>query len=133
MNFSDTAFKLIDLTRPFLNRPDLIQGPGGNTSVKDEQGNMFIKASGFRFSELNETSGISVVNAETIATYFKNVEVISKEKSEKESVDLVAENILNDSDGKKFPKPSMETGFHAVLDTYVAHTFSMDKSYQLQH
>ncbi|WP_317898637.1 class II aldolase/adducin family protein [Aurantibacillus circumpalustris] len=125
MDFSKAISELLNLTKPFVGRPDLIQGPGGNTSVKNESGDMLIKASGYRFNELSEKSGISAVNARAIADYFSTVEVISKEKCEKESLELVSQNILSDAAGIKFPKPSMETGFHAVLDKYVVHTHSV--------
>jgi len=116
---------LLSLTQPFVNRPDLIQGPGGNTSVKDSEGNMIIKASGFRFEEIIENQGFSIVNAKEIADYFFNVQVQDKVTEEKRSNDLIHSLIAKDSDGNAYPKPSMETGFHAVLDTYVVHTHSV--------
>ena len=116
---------LLTLTRPFVNRPDLIQGPGGNTSVKDENGNMIIKASGFRFEEITEDSGYSIINAEKISNYFFNVKVSEKAEEERKSLEIVKNNILNNAYGEKYPKPSMETGFHAVLDKYVVHTHSV--------
>ncbi|MDP2385500.1 MAG: class II aldolase/adducin family protein [Bacteroidota bacterium] len=117
--------ELLKLTKPFVGRADLIQGPGGNTSVKDEAGNMYIKASGFRFNEMNDNGGYSAVSSGVIEKYFRNVQIISKEQCEKESLELITNNILSDANGVKFPKPSMETGFHAVLDKYVIHTHSV--------
>ncbi len=117
--------ELISLTAPFINRPDLIQGPGGNTSVKDECGNMIIKASGFRFNEINRDSGFSLVNSGNIKFYFENVNVHSKAECEKAYLEIVSQNILSKQDGNSYPKPSMETGFHAVLDKYVVHTHSV--------
>jgi rhamnose utilization protein RhaD (predicted bifunctional aldolase and dehydrogenase) len=116
---------LLSLTQPFVNRPDLIQGPGGNTSIKDEKGNMIIKASGFRFEEITENQGYSIVNAKVIANYFFSVQVHDKSKEEKISNELIHSQISNDLYGNKYPKPSMETGFHAVLDTFVVHTHSV--------
>lgn len=121
--------KLIDplllLTQPFINRPDLIQGPGGNTSVKDHDGNMIIKASGFRFEEITQEQGFSVVNAKNISDYFFNVQLNYKTREEKKSLELIQQNILQKPNGQPYPKPSMETGFHAVLDKYVVHTHSV--------
>lgn len=116
---------LLNLTFPFINRPDLIQGPGGNTSVKDDNGNMIIKASGFRFEEITEESGYSIVNSQKISDYFFNVQVTEKAKEEKLSLEIIQTNILKNSSGEMYPKPSMETGFHAVLDKYVVHTHSV--------
>ena len=120
-----SKLELLELTKLFLNRPDLIQGPGGNTSVKSEDGSMFIKASGFRFDEMSLTKGISAVNSKNIAKYFFSVKPLNKVEEEKTMLGVVANNILNDMDGNIFPKPSMETGFHAVLDKFVVHTHSV--------
>jgi ribulose-5-phosphate 4-epimerase/fuculose-1-phosphate aldolase len=116
---------LLNLTFPFVNRPDLIQGPGGNTSVKDDNGNMIIKASGFRFEEITEESGYSIINARNISDYFFNVKVSEKAEEEKQSLEIIKNNILKNSSGEMYPKPSMETGFHAVLDKFVVHTHSV--------
>ena len=116
---------LISLTSPFVNRPDLIQGPGGNTSVKDEEGNMIIKASGFRFEEITEESGYSIVNSQNISDYFFNVKVTDKTQEEKHSLQVIQNNILKQISGEFYLKPSMETGFHAVLDEFVVHTHSV--------
>jgi rhamnose utilization protein RhaD (predicted bifunctional aldolase and dehydrogenase) len=117
--------ELLDLTHPFINRADQVQGPGGNTSVKGTNGEMMIKASGFRFEEINQLAGFSVVNYKNIQDYFHHVKITDKEKEEKVSVAFVLDNVLKDSQGVLFPKPSMETGFHAVLDKYVVHTHSV--------
>lgn len=116
---------LLSLTQSFVNRPDLIQGPGGNTSVKDTDGNMIIKASGFRFEEITQEQGFSIVNAKNIADYFFNVQPTDKSSEEKKSLEIIQQNILHNTNGELYPKPSMETGFHAVLDTYVVHTHSV--------
>jgi ribulose-5-phosphate 4-epimerase/fuculose-1-phosphate aldolase len=121
----EIKLELLDLTNLFLNRADLIQGPGGNTSVKSEDGSMFIKASGFRFDEMSLSNGISAVNSMNIAKYFFSVEPVNKVEEERTMLGVVANNILSDVDGNSFPKPSMETGFHAILEKYVIHTHSV--------
>jgi ribulose-5-phosphate 4-epimerase/fuculose-1-phosphate aldolase len=123
--YSNTIHQLLTLTKPYCGRPDLIQGPGGNTSVKAEDGSMFIKASGFLFSEMSLDMGISAVDANVISRYFHNVTVSDKAVAEKESLEIISASILKDERGSLYPKPSMETGFHAVLDTYVVHTHSV--------
>lgn len=121
----DTAAELIQLTSEFLNRPDLIQGPGGNTSVKNKDGQMFIKASGFRFEELKHDNGVSAVNYQPISDYFFNVVPEDKSREEALMLQIVQSNVLKYEDGSTYPKPSMETGFHAVLNRYVVHTHSV--------
>ena len=117
--------ELLKLTRPYFSRADQVQGPGGNTSVKDDEGRMIIKASGFRFDEVTDVQGFSIVDNEKIRKYFYDVEVQDKEKEEKASVDLILSNILKDENGQQYLKPSMETGFHSVLGKYVVHTHSV--------
>ena len=63
--------------------------------------------------------------AMNIAKYFFSVEPLNKVEEEKTMLSVVANNILSDTDGNIFPKPSMETGFHAVLDKFVVHTHSV--------
>jgi len=122
---ADSLQKLLELTKPLMNQCDQIQGPGGNTSYKDGHGNMFIKASGFRFDEMSEHKGISAVNYLNLRNYFRLVKPTSKEKDEADMLNLVGQSILKQSSGELFPKPSMETGFHAVLGKYVIHTHSV--------
>lgn len=117
--------ELLQLTKPYVSRADQVQGPGGNTSVKDEEGRMIIKASGFRFDEVTDVQGFSVVDNDKIRRYFHAVQVQDKEKEEKASVELILSNILKDENGQLYPKPSMETGFHSMLDKYVVHTHSV--------
>jgi ribulose-5-phosphate 4-epimerase/fuculose-1-phosphate aldolase len=117
--------ELLNLTLPYIGRADQVQGPGGNTSVKDGAGRMMVKASGFRFEEIDDTKGFSIVNARNIKDYFYSAAFSDKENEEKQSVALILDNVLNDANGKPYPKPSMETGFHAVLDKYVVHTHSV--------
>lgn len=117
--------ELLELTKPFIKRPDLIQGPGGNTSYKNSSGEMYIKASGFRFEEMDSERGISAVNYLNIKNYFYSVNPIDKIIEEKKMLEIIQENILLDALQQKYPKPSMETGFHAVLDRFVVHTHSV--------
>ncbi len=121
----DSLQKLLELTKPLMNQSDQIQGPGGNTSYKDGSGNMFIKASGFRFDEMSEDKGISAVNYLNLRQYFHLVKPKGKENDEAEMLKLVGQSILKQSTGELYPKPSMETGFHAVLGKYVIHTHSV--------
>lgn len=120
-----TANELVELTSKFLNRPDLIQGPGGNTSVKNSEGTMFIKASGYRFEELRPDNGISAVSYQPVRDYFFQVIPEDKAREEARMLEIVQSNVLRHEDGSSYPKPSMETGFHAVLRKYVVHTHSV--------
>jgi rhamnose utilization protein RhaD (predicted bifunctional aldolase and dehydrogenase) len=78
-------------------RADYTQGGGGNTSVKLGNGLMAIKASGYRLTQVTETDGFAVVEADTLK-------------------DVTAEQ------GYKPLRPSVEAGFHALLGKFVLHT-----------
>lgn len=117
--------ELLDITSDYTGRTDQIQGPGGNTSVKTEDGIMYIKASGFRFEELNERNGISAVHFQPVAEFFQTVSETDRVRNENNMLKVIAEHTLSHPDGTPYPKPSMETGFHSVLGKYVVHTHSV--------
>src|SRR5690606_8856912 len=117
--------ELLDLTGQYLNRPDLIQGPGGNTSVKDSEGKMYIKASGFRFEEMNAKAGISCVNYQPISDFLDDERDEVKSKSEQGLIETVQQNKPLQADGSEYPRLSMETGYHASHKKYVVHTHSV--------
>lgn len=125
MNLQKAISELLNLTTLFSGKADQVQGPGGNTSVKTDDGLMVIKASGFRFEELNLNQGISAVNSKNISAYFHAVNPQDKAAEEQTMLNLTADNILHQPDGVLYPKPSMETGFHAVLGKCVVHTHSV--------
>jgi ribulose-5-phosphate 4-epimerase/fuculose-1-phosphate aldolase len=121
---TDLKSELIQLTSSYLNRPDWIQGPGGNTSVK-QNGTMAIKASGMRFEEINYNEGISMVETKGIVEYLNHSLLGSKIQHETELLTIVEQSRLKSETGELSPKPSMETGFHAILKKYVVHTHSV--------
>lgn len=107
--------ELIEISQKFSQGIEWVQAAGGNTSVKNNE-SMLIKASGMRLSEISENHGFVEVNYNKIAQFFNNgLEHIEESKTAKQ---FVTDCIIGD---KTF-LPSMETGFHAVLDKYVIHT-----------
>jgi len=92
-----------------------VQGGGGNTSVKIDKERMAIKASGFLLKNMTESDGYSIVDYGSINAYVDDCDL---------DEDIFAKKI------KSFVletnnRPSIETGFHAILDTYVIHTHSV--------
>lgn len=104
---------LINIARVLSNRPDLVQGAGGNLSVKLDAKRMRIKASGFMFDELSEKHGFVTVDYTKLRARYARVKKFDEKK---ESAFLVscAEGVG--------ARPSMEAGFHAFLGRYVLHT-----------
>lgn len=111
--------QLIELTQPFKEGIQWVQSAGGNTSVKDEDGNMLIKASGFRLSDINEKGGYVNVNYNGVREYFKES---NDAASNLELIQGYKPHITSCIQGDDTFLPSMETGFHAVLKNYVVHT-----------
>ena len=93
--------KFIELSRLLGQRPDFIQGTGGNVSIKIDSQKMLIKTSGWRLSDINENSGLVEINL-----------------NQKNNDNFVFEKSWN-------LRPSIETGFHAFLDKFVIHTHSV--------
>jgi rhamnose utilization protein RhaD (predicted bifunctional aldolase and dehydrogenase) len=112
-------FELYRLASKFSQRTDHIQGAGGNISVKSGT-EMWIKASGYNFSEIESKRGFVRIQYESIADFFTNTNE-SRETGEEKSLINISKSQLCNTDYK----PSIETGFHALLGKVVLHTHSV--------
>lgn len=93
--------------------PFWTQGAGGNISEKIDSSKMRIKASGTRLDEVSHDKGISLVDLKLIS------EKLRGPFSEKQYDELLKKSSL-------VGRPSMETGFHAVLKKkWVLHFHSL--------
>ncbi|OGR41672.1 MAG: hypothetical protein A2X35_12405 [Elusimicrobia bacterium GWA2_61_42] len=100
-------------------RPDLTQGGGGNVSVKLGAERMLVKASGVQLKDVTPESGYALVNYGNIRR-----RVSAGPGGESEFSDFICAQALPVR-GVKAAKPSIETGFHALLNTVVIHTHSV--------
>jgi len=116
--------KLVKVSQAVGNLPDLIQGGGGNTSVKLDDKLMAVKASGYRLNQITENEGFVVVNYNDIKNYFDKVDLSSGVDYEKDSTEFVKKSIVK-IDGLKELRPSVEAGFHSILKKYVIHTHAV--------
>jgi len=94
------------------------QGAGGNVSVKTPDGKMIIKASGFRLKDVTPENGLACVMLDPIAKMLEHKEI---------SADLFG-NAVSSSHIPlcgTFANPSVETGFHSMLQKYVIHHHSV--------
>lgn len=103
---------LVDISLSVASSPYLTQGGGGNTSVKSEDV-MYIKPSGFFLKDIEK--GHVELNYKNISDKLKNELYLQPDSEFKLDVE---KEIINPNG----LLPSMETGFHAVLDSYVIHT-----------
>jgi len=112
--------EFIEISKYAGERFDLIQAGGGNSSVKLENGEMIIKASGYLLSDMEENRGYSTVVTEKVSKIVQNKTVTSetnKRKRESLTAVLIQEATLENSD-----RPSIETLLHSFLHKYTLHT-----------
>lgn len=120
----DRLADFVRISQAVGSRPDYIQGSGGNTSVKLQDGKMAIKASGFCLSDIRLKRAYSVVDSAAIRDFFLNSEPEEFENTEAAGSAKVRESVLP-IEGLEQLRPSVETGFHSILKTYVLHTHSV--------
>ncbi|MCV6608587.1 MAG: class II aldolase/adducin family protein [Campylobacterales bacterium] len=112
--------ELVNISKYAGERFDLVQAGGGNSSVKFDNGEMLIKASGFSLSEVSIDSGYSKVLTKEIANIVTDQTIInSKDKRERE--ELTSEIVKKATIDKK-NRPSIETLLHSFLLKYTLHT-----------
>ncbi len=101
--------------------PQLVQGPGGNVSVKDGP-DLVIKASGYRFGELSATAGLTRVDLAGLRRTLADPAAWGGPDAEARYAALLAAARRD----PEAPRPSLEAGFHALLpERFVLHTHSL--------
>lgn len=124
MSVSEPLHDLVELSQYAGSSILLVQGAGGNTSVKSSDGSrMWIKASGLNLSELTAESGgieldLTKINNDA---YFASLAQLPPDVAHTRAIETVQAAAINP--GKW--RPSLETLFHVVLDTHVLHTHSV--------
>ncbi|MCK9235094.1 MAG: class II aldolase/adducin family protein [Acholeplasmataceae bacterium] len=116
--------ELIKISQYAGSRTDYIQGGGGNTSVKLNEKEMIIKASGFKLKEMDETKGIVHLQYQMLKTFLDEADQLHGEELEKANKEIL-QKIIIPKENQETLRPSVEAGFHAVLNKYVIHTHSV--------
>lgn len=99
-------------------RKDYFQGAGGNVSLKQDGERMLIKASGIRVSDMVSDDAAVGVAFPDIRRHF--------DETGPETTDDETNAIIKKSTHESgVRRPSIETGFHAILGTAVVHTHSV--------
>ena len=101
-------------------RSDFVQGGGGNTSVKLEDSLMAIKASGFCLAQITENDAYAVLDYAAIRKFYAETDpaaLADVEAAGSAAAKAATQTIEN------LPqlRPSVEAGFHSLLDTFVLH------------
>ena len=105
-------------------RADYVQGGGGNTSVKLADGDMAIKASGFCLKDIEPDKAYAVLDYEALRAFYHGSNPADFEDVEKAG-STKAKEVTRTIEGLAALRPSVEAGFHSILDTYVAHSHSV--------
>ncbi|MBW1903487.1 MAG: class II aldolase [Deltaproteobacteria bacterium] len=102
--------------------PTLVQGGGGNTSVKTADGKyMYIKASGTALKDMNQKQGWRRMRLDPVLAILKDKSLPKLNASTREP--LVVNMLLGacDDNIKTIARPSVEAHLHACLNTCVIH------------
>ena len=105
-------------------RADYVQGGGGNTSAKLAGGLMAIKASGYCLKDIRPDAAYAVLDYEALRRFYYGSNPADFEDVEKAGSDQAKLSTMT-VEGLKALRPSVEAGFHSILDTYVAHIHSV--------
>ena len=97
-------------------RSDYVQGGGGNTSAKLDGSLMAIKASGFCLKDIEPDSAYAVVDYAALRRFYGGHEPGDFEDVERAgSAEAKAATLA--VEGLEALRPSVEAGFHSLLDT----------------
>ena len=127
-NFFDTNRAVLDnftrVSTAVGARADYVQGGGGNTSAKLAGGLMAIKASGYCLKDIRPDAAYAVLDYEALRKFYLGADPADFEDVEKAGSDQAKAN-TKQIEGLQSLRPSVEAGFHSILDTYVAHSHSV--------
>ena len=104
----------------------LVQGGGGNTSSKTDDGKyMYIKASGTALKDMNERVGWRRQRIDEVLRVIQDEELATLDDTKRESE--VVRRLLEacEDDITRGSRPSVESHLHALLDKYVIHLHPM--------
>ena len=101
-------------------RSDYVQGGGGNTSAKLDDTLMAIKASGFQLGQIEPGNAYAVIDYPALRTFYAGSEAQLEDVEKAGSA--AAKAATRTFEGLPVLRPSVEAGFHALLDTFVLHT-----------
>ena len=105
-------------------RADYGQGGGGNTSAKLADGLMAIKASGYCLKDIRPDKAYAVLDYEALRRFYNDSDPADLTDVEKAGSEQAKAN-TKAVEGLASLRPSVEAGFHSILDTYVAHSHSV--------
>lgn len=121
LTVNDDLKDMLKISNAVGNDPQLIQGGGGNTSVKTDDGRlMYVKASGTRLGDMREGAGYRLVDVAACRAIADDESLGNLPTAEREAAVLsrLVDATRDDLEGR----PSVETSLHAMLGRCVVHT-----------
>lgn len=118
--------ELIRISNAVGRDTSLVQGVGGNTSVKADDGEyMYIKASGTSLKEMNATRGWRRLNTAAVREIFQDKSLAGMDVSTRELA--IVDRLLATCDDGMIggARPSVESPLHAFLDKCVIHLHAL--------
>jgi len=113
---------LIRISRAVGKDLTLVQGGGGNTSVKSgDNKHMFIKASGTALKDMDRNNGWRRLRLEAVLSMVKDDSLAKLEVNVREAEVVNRLFLACDDDTVQGARPSVEAHLHSLLDKYVIH------------
>jgi len=102
--------------------PSLVQGGGGNTSVKTVDGrHMYIKASGTALKDITEQRGWCRLRVDSVLAILEDESLVELDSAERESEIVRRLAICCEGNAEAESRPSVESHLHALLGRCVVH------------
>jgi NAD(P)-dependent dehydrogenase (short-subunit alcohol dehydrogenase family)/rhamnose utilization protein RhaD (predicted bifunctional aldolase and dehydrogenase) len=113
---------LIRISNAVGKDPLLVQGGGGNTSVKTRDGKfMYIKASGTALKDMNKAAGWRRMNIDGVLNIIKDRSLARLDVNTREAEVVNRLQLCCEDDITTGSRPSVEAHLHAILDDCVIH------------
>lgn len=111
----------VQMSKTAGSRSDYVQGGGGNTSVKFNGKLMAIKASGFRLDQIEPDQAYAVIDYAAVRDFYQKTDPAALPDVE-QAGSAQAKAATQAIEGLPQLRPSVEVGFHSLLETFVLHT-----------
>jgi len=119
---NDSLKQLIQISKTVGKDSLLIQGGGGNTSVKtDDKKYMYIKASGTALKDMNSKAGYRRLRLNSVLKIIKDKTLSKLSVSDRENEIVRRLRLTCDDNFSVIARPSIESHLHAMLDKCVIH------------
>jgi rhamnose utilization protein RhaD (predicted bifunctional aldolase and dehydrogenase) len=119
--YRERLLDFVRMSRTAGNRSDYVQGGGGNTSCKVDETLMAIKASGYRIEQIERDQAYAVLDYSALRRFYSQTDPAALPDVEQEG-SAQARTATQAVSGIPSLRPSVEAGFHSLLDRFVLHT-----------